>query len=94
MKAISYIPSKDEMLLNFRPVKGRPSKNLGRYKLWWDDKGNICAINITPFIEELKEFERNLNTVKLGGIWKGANITDEDIREAREELLQKLEGRW
>ncbi len=94
MKVISYIPSKDEMLLKLGPVKGRPNKKLGPFKLWWDDEGNICAIDITPFIEELKEFEKNLNTVKLGGIWKGINITDEDIREAREELLQKLDGRW
>lgn len=94
MKIISYIPSKDEMLLKFRRTKGRPTKELGRFKLWWDDKGNICAIDITPFMEELKEFEKNLNTVKLGGIWKGMRITDEDIREAREELLQELEGRW
>ncbi len=94
MKAISYIPSKDEMLLKLRPIKGKPMKELGRFKLWWDDKGNICAIDITPFREELEEFKQNLYTVKLGGIWEGIKITDEDIRKAREELLQKLEGRW
>ena len=94
MKAISYVPSKDEMLLKFRPVKGRPTKELGPFKLWWDDEGNICAIDIMPFTEELKRFQENLNTVKLGGIWKGIKITDEDIRQTREELLQKLEGRW
>ena len=94
MKVISYIPSKDEMLLKLHPVKGRPTKELGRFKLWWDDKGNISAIDIMPFREELEEFKQNLNTVKLGGIWEGIKITDEDIRETREELLQKLEGRW
>ena len=94
MKAISYIPSRDKMLLKFRPVKGRPTKELGRFKLWWDDKANICAIDIMPFMEELEEFKKNLNTVKLGGIWEGIKITDEDIRQTREELLQKLEGRW
>ena len=94
MKAISYIPSKDEMLLKFRLPKGRPTRELGRFKLWWDDEGNISAIDIMPFREELEEFKQNLNTVKLGGIWEGRKITDEDIREAREELLQKLEGRW
>jgi len=94
MKAISYIPSKDEMLLKFRSVKGRPTKELGSFKLWWDNEGNICAIDIMSFTEELKRFEENLNTAKLGGIWKGIKITDEDIRQTREELLQKLEGRW
>lgn len=94
MKAISYIPSKDEMLLRFRPVKQRPTKELGPFKLWWDDEGNICAIDITPFMEELKEFEKNLNTVKLGGIWKGVKVTDEDIKEVRQGLLRKLEEKW
>ena len=94
MKVISYIPSKDEMLLKFRPVEGRPTKELGPFKLWWDDEGNISAIDIMPFMEELKEFEKNLNTIKLGGIWKGMKITDEDIRQAREELPQEIEGRW
>ena len=94
MKVISYIPSKDEMLLKFRLPKGRPTKELGRFKLWWDDKGNISAIDIMPFTEEREEFAKNLNTIKLGGIWKGMKITDEDIREAREELFQEIEGRW
>jgi hypothetical protein len=44
-----------------------------------------------PFMEELEEFKRNLNTARLGGIWKGVKITDEDIREVREDMLKKLE---
>jgi len=31
---------------------------------------------------------------RLGGIWKGAKITEKDIKEAREELLKKLENQW
>lgn len=94
MKTISYIPSTDEILLKFRPVKGKPTKELGRFRLWWDKEGNIYAMAITSFTEELEEFKKNLNTVQLGGIWKGVRITDEDIKETRQELLKKLEEKW
>lgn len=94
MKTISYIPSRDEILLKFRPVKGKPTKELGRFRLWWDKEGNIYAMAITSFMEELEEFKKNLNTIQLGGIWKGVRITDEDIKETRQELLKKLEGEW
>lgn len=32
--------------------------------------------------------------IKLQGLWKGIKITEEDIKEVREELLKKLEARW
>lgn len=95
MKAISYIPARDEMLLKLRPVKQKePTKELGRFKLWWDREGNIYALAITGFMEELEEFRKNLNTIQLGGIWKGVKITKEDIKEVRKELLKKLEDKW
>jgi hypothetical protein len=94
VKAISYIPSKDELILKFRPLKGKPTKALGRFKLWWDAEGNIHGIDIMPFIEELKEFKRNMNTARLGGIWKGIEITEQDIKEIRKDLLKKLEEKW
>lgn len=91
---ISYNPSKDELLVKFRPAKRKPSKVVGQFKLWWDDEGNICAIDITPYTEALEDFRRNLNTARLGGLWKDIKITDEEIKEAREELLKKLEEKW
>lgn len=94
MKAISYNPSKDELSLKFCPVAGSPTKELGRFKLWWDEEGNVCAIHIMPFTEELKEFMKNLNTIRLGGIWKGVKITEKDIKETRQELLKELEAEW
>ena len=94
MKTVSYIPSKDELVLKFRPVKGKPTKELGRFKLWEDDKGYVYAIDIISFTEELEEFKKNLNTIRLGGIWKDVKITEEDIRKTREELLKKLEEKW
>ncbi|OGW14597.1 MAG: hypothetical protein A3G93_00945 [Nitrospinae bacterium RIFCSPLOWO2_12_FULL_45_22] len=33
MKAVSYIPSNDELVLKFRPLKKKPTKELGRFKL-------------------------------------------------------------
>lgn len=94
MKTLSYFPSKDELLLKLRSVKGKPTKKFGRFELWWDDEGNICALDIKPFMEELEEFRKNLNTIQLGGIWKGVRIADEDIKEARQDLLKKLEEKW
>jgi len=93
MKAI-YIPSRDELILKIHPIKGKPSKKLNHFKLWWDDEGNICALSITKYTEELAEFRKNLNVIQLGGIWKGVKITDEDIREVRETLLRRFEEKW
>ena len=92
--AISYIPSNDELVLSFRPLTEKPTKQVGRFKLWWDENGCIYGINISSYIEELEEFKKNLNTVRLGGIWKGIKITDLEIREMRQELLRKLEEKW
>mgnify|MGYP007084739553 CR=1 FL=1 len=93
MKSISYIPSEDELMLKFRSIKRKPTKHIGHFKFWWDEQNNICAIAITQFTEELREFEEKLGWVKLGGIWKGVKIEEGDIKEARQELLKKLEER-
>jgi hypothetical protein len=45
-------------------------------------------------MEEWKEFKTNLNTIQLGGIWKGVRITEEDIKETRRILLKELEEKW
>jgi hypothetical protein len=94
VKAISYIPSKDELILKFRTLKGKPTKALGRFKFWWDNEGNFYGIDIIPFMEELEEFRKNLNTARLGGIWKGVEITDQDIKDIRRDLLKKLGEKW
>ena len=93
MKSISYIPSEDELVLKFRSVKKKPTKQLGHFKFWWDKEGNIYAIAITPFTEELRAFEERHGWIHLSGIWKGVKIEVEDIKEARRELLKKLEER-
>ncbi|MCI2425218.1 hypothetical protein LM599_04315 [Candidatus Acetothermia bacterium] len=94
MNKITYIPSRDELVLEFRPLKGKPTWQLERFKVWWDDDGYIYGIDIMPFTKELEEFKKNLNTIRLGGIWKGIKITEEDIKETRADLLKKLEERW
>ena len=88
---LKYVPFKDELTLVISPVKRTPNKKVGPFKLWWDDEGNICAIAISNYLEELEEVRRNLNVISLGGIWKGIKITEEDIKEVREELLRRLE---
>jgi len=92
--AISYDPSKDELIVKFRPTRQKPSKVVDHLKLWWDEKGNICAIDIIRYTEALEEFRRDLNTLRLGGLWKGLEITEEEIKKARHELAAKLEEKW
>ena len=93
MKA-QYIPAKDELILKIYPVKRKANKKIGPFELWWDEDGNICAIAIKSFTEELKEFKKKRGWIQLGGIWKGIKIDEEDIKEARQELLKKIEERW
>jgi len=64
------------------------------FKFWWNDERTICAISITNYTEESKEFRKNLHLIQLGGIWRGVTITDEEIRETRKELLKVLEEKW
>jgi len=91
---VQYLPSEDELILKIHPAEDPPDKELGPFKLWWDKKGNIRAIAITNYTDELNEFEKNLNLVRLGSIWRGIHITDKDIKEARETLLKRLEEKW
>jgi uncharacterized protein YuzE len=92
--AISYNPSKDELVVKLRPTKGKPSKVVDHFKLWWDAEGNICAIDIEHYTDALKAFEKNLRMVRLGGLWRGIEISEEKIRQARQELVEKLEEKW
>ena len=94
MKAVTYIPHRDELLAEFGPRKLRPSKQIGHFTLWWDDEGNICAIRISAFLKEQEDFKRDFNETRLGGIWKGLKITDKDIKKSRRELLKRLEEKW
>jgi hypothetical protein len=91
---IAYLPSEDTLLLKTGAVKGKPTKEVGSFKLWWEKDGTIRAIALQSYTEELKEFRKPLHTIRLGGIWKGVTVTEEEIREAREELLSSLEEAW
>lgn len=94
MKIISYDPARDELVLMFQPVRGKPNAKFGRFKLWWDEQRNIRGLTVSHFTEEVKEFKKNLGAVRLGGIWKGIEITEEDISKTRRALLKKLEKKW
>lgn len=91
---ISYIPSKDELILKICPIGKRPSKKSGPLKLWCDAKGNICAVSIANYSTQLDELKKNLSTVQLGGIWKGVKISSKDIKEARKTLLERIKEKW
>ncbi|MFQ5915983.1 MAG: hypothetical protein ACE5JS_22640 [Nitrospinota bacterium] len=90
MKA-QYIPAKDELVLRIQPTARRPSTKSGLLRLWWDAEGNICAVSIAEYKKALEEFRESRNVIQLEGIWKGLRITQEDIKEARAELLKQLE---
>jgi hypothetical protein len=91
---MQYIPSKDELILEIRPAKGKPNKKLNHFKLWWDEEGNISAICIGNYTEELEEFRKNLEIIHLGDTWKGVKVTEEDIKEVRETLLKGIAEKW
>jgi hypothetical protein len=68
-----------------------------------DDRGEKTAVLIDlkvhgrlweEFYNGLIACSKDSRTIRLGGIWKGVKITDEDVRETREELLKKLEEKW
>jgi N-acetylglucosamine kinase-like BadF-type ATPase len=94
MNTVSYTPSRDELYAVFQSAKKKSTKKFGHYKFQIGDDGAICAIYIGSYLEELKEFKNKLNTIQLGGIWKGVKVSDKDIKEIRKELFKKLEARW
>ncbi|MFQ6032083.1 MAG: hypothetical protein ACE5K2_04100 [Candidatus Zixiibacteriota bacterium] len=89
---IEYIPPKDEILLKFSATKLKLSVKKGRFKVWWDEKGNIGAIAIASPTKELEEFKKTLKTVRLRGIWKGIEITEDDIDNVRKEMWKNFGG--
>ena len=91
---IDYDPSKDELILTIEPVKGHPNKKAGPLKLWWDNEGTLLALAITPYTQELDKFRKQANLIKLGGIWRGITLTEKEIQDAREILLNRLEEKW
>ena len=72
-------------------VRGEPTSQSGRFKLWMDKGGNIRALEIEAYYSALRRFRSNLGVVQLGGLWKDVTITEKDISEARADLLKRLE---
>ena len=93
---VTYIPSKDELILTIQPVsKRRPNKRAGHLRIWWSkEKGEIYALAIEEFSKELETFQKCRGLIPLGGLWKGLQITEDDIQKARETLLKELEAKW
>jgi uncharacterized protein YuzE len=94
MSTISYDPGEDILRLEFAPAKGEPDRRSGAIEIWSNSEGNIYALAILQYTKQSEEFRKNLKTTKLGGIWKGIRITDEDIQATRDELLKRIEGKW
>jgi hypothetical protein len=91
---LSYLPSKDEMILKIGSVQSKPNVVKGPLKIWSDEKHLIAGIAITEYTKILDEFRKNLHVVKLGDLWQGVKIMDADIRKARRLLLAQLEEQW
>ena len=93
MNTITYNPATDKLIAQFQTLKGKPTKDLGHFKLWYDDEGNIKGIEIDSYIEERSSFKHDARGIRLGNLWKGIEITEEEIERAREELLKTLESK-
>jgi hypothetical protein len=93
MSTITYNPATDELIAQFQTLKGKPSKEVGNYKFWWDKEGNILGIEIDSYNEEKNSFKRNARSIRLGNLWKGLEVSEEEIEKAREELLRTLESK-
>lgn len=91
---VQYISSTDELVLIIHPIVRNPNKEVGHFKLWWDEEGNICALAIVDYTEVLQEFRKSSRIIQLGGLWKGVTITEDDIAEVRQELLKTIEEKW
>lgn len=91
---ISYDPSADILIMKRGPLRGKPNKVVEDIRLWWNDKGQICGITIADFMEKRRKFKASQNAIRLGGIWKGVRITEQDIRDVRKSLLKNLEEKW
>jgi hypothetical protein len=97
ISGIIYQPSEDQEILSLHPNHfsgSNPKAEKGRFRIWWDDEGVICAVTISEFTKELEEFKRRMHSVRLGGIWKGLKITERDIAEARGSMRQRLDKKW
>jgi hypothetical protein len=91
---IEYNSKKNVVRIELRPPKPESTIKREPFELGQDEEGEICQLAITSSTEVLEEFKKSLKSVRLGGIWKGIEITEEDIREVREDLLKKLEEKW
>ncbi len=97
MSTITYDASEDKEVLNLHPnhfSESSPKAVKGRFRIWWDDEGEICAVTISEFTKELEDFRKNMYSIRLGGIWKGVKVTERDIMEARRSMMRKLDKKW
>jgi hypothetical protein len=53
---------------------------------------NLIMESIKKYVSIYKY--KHKDAIRLGGIWKNIKITDEDIKENREDLLKKIEDKW
>lgn len=94
MNTISYDQATDALMVQFQPFTGKPNKDLGDFQLWWDEKGGYCAIKIAHWSTVWEDLHSKTRVVKLGGLWRGIRISEEDIKSSREELLRQLEAKF
>lgn len=86
MKTISYLSFENKLLSisRFQPLRGKPTKELERHKIWKELKKGRNALAIkSPLEEFLEEVVDSSPWLRLSDIYKGINITEEDILEER-----------
>lgn len=85
---LSYIPSRDELRLELRPVQGPPTNSVGPFQLWADAKGNVQAIVITGYSKMAKQFREDYYRMSIH------RVDSDVIAQSRRELLKRLERKF
>gem|GEM_PF-1808884 len=94
MKSVTYAPSRDELVVGSRRSNGGASADVGPFRLYWDNRLVIRGLHVRNARRQLEDFRRALRVVPLGGILCGVEVSDDDIRQSRQELLAQVEKDW
>ncbi len=94
MKSVTYNPSRDELIVGSCRANDVYSLVAGRFRIYWDKNLIIRGLAIRDAERQLKEFREALRVVPLGGLLCGVEVTADDIRECRQELLKQVEQDW
>lgn len=92
---MTYLPRLDKGVLQISNLSGKKKHVIGgNLEVTYNNEGQILKVAIENYSEQLKQFLQARGVVRLDGIWKGVNITEDDVKNAREELLNDMDREW